>query len=115
MTTDGVLAVDTRAQLDTLLADHDRVLVMVRTAGCTICKTMEPILDGVARTTDATVVEFNPREDLDAVADFDVRSVPTFLLFVDGELVARRPDGFVPTADLVAFVEEPSSRRSGGP
>ena len=55
--------------------------------------------------TDARVVVFNPRQDLDAVAAFDVRSVPTFLLFVDGDLIARRADGFVPTADLVAFVE----------
>ncbi|MBX0288219.1 thioredoxin family protein [Halomicroarcula sp. F28] len=103
MTSDGVRTVDTREQLDTLLADHERVLVMVRTAGCTICKSMSPILDGVARTTDATVVEFNPRTDLDAVADFAVRSVPTFLLFVDGELVDRRADGFVPSEDLTAF------------
>lgn len=98
-----VETVQTRDQLDSLLADHDRVLVMVRTAGCTICKSMAPILDGVAHTTDATVVEFNPREDVDAVAAFAVRSVPTFLLFVDGDLVARRADGFVPTDELAAF------------
>jgi len=103
MTTDSVRTIDTRDQLDTFLTDHDRVLVMVRTAGCAICKSMSPILDGVAHTTDATVVEFNPREDLDAVADFAVRSVPTFLLFVDGELVDRRADGFVPTDELAAF------------
>ena len=99
------VTVSTRAQLDARLADHDRVLVMVRTAGCTICKSMTPILDNVARATDATVVEFNPRNELDAVADLDVRSVPTFLLFVDGDLVARRADGFVPTDELVAFTE----------
>ena len=104
MTTDSVHTVTTHEQLDALLADRERVLVMVRTAGCTICKSMSPILDGVARSTDATVVEFNPREDLDAVADFAVRSVPTFLLFVDGDLVDRRADGFVPTDDLTAFV-----------
>jgi thiol-disulfide isomerase/thioredoxin len=87
------------------LASEARVLVMVRTEGCTICQSMEPILDNVARATDARVVVFNPRGDLDAVAAFDVRSVPTFLLFVDGDLVDRRADGFVPTADLVAFVD----------
>ena len=100
---DPVENVDTREGLDALLAEHERVLVMVRTAGCAVCKSMSPILDGVARSTDATVVEFNPREDLDAVADFAVRSVPTFLLFVDGELVDRRADGFVPTDELAAF------------
>jgi len=103
-----VTDIETRAELDDLLADHDRVLVMIRTAGCAVCKSMSPILDNAARATDATVAEFNPREDLDAVADFDVRSVPTFLLFEDGELVDRRADGFIPTAELVAFTEPAS-------
>ena len=104
-TTDGVQTITTRTELDDLLEAHDRVLVMVRTAGCAICKSMEPILDNVARAADATVVEFNPREDLDAVAEWQVRSVPTFLLFDGGELVDRRADGFVPTEELVSFVE----------
>lgn len=103
---DGVTTVATRAALDDVLAARDRVLVMVRTEGCTICQSMAPVLDNVARATDAAVAVFNPREDLDAVAAFDVRSVPTFLLFEDGELVDRRADGFVPTAELVAFVRQ---------
>jgi thioredoxin-like negative regulator of GroEL len=37
------------------------------------------------------------------VADFAVRSVPTVLLFVDGDLVDRRADGFIPADDLAAF------------
>ncbi|MFC7027327.1 thioredoxin family protein [Halomicroarcula sp. GCM10025710] len=78
---------------------------MVRTAGCAICKSMDPIIDNVARATDVAVVDFNPKADLDAVAEFDVRSVPTFLLFDDGDLIDRMADGFVPTEDLVAFVE----------
>lgn len=97
--------VATRAELDDVLATDERVLVMVRTEGCAICQSMEPILDNVARATDARVVVFNPRGDLAAVEAFDVRSVPTFLLFADGELVDRRADGFVPTAELVAFVD----------
>lgn len=100
-----VSTIETRNDMDDHLADADRTLVMVRTAGCTICKSMAPILDSVARATDIPIIEFNPRDDPDAVAEFDVRSVPTFLLFDDGEVIDRRADGFVPTADLVEFVE----------
>ncbi|MFC7249485.1 thioredoxin family protein [Halomicroarcula sp. GCM10025324] len=99
------VTIESRAELDELLASNPRVLVMVRTAGCAICKSMDPIIDNVARATDVAVVDFNPKADLDAVAEFDVRSVPTFLLFDDGDLIDRMADGFVPTEDLVAFVE----------
>jgi len=103
--TDRPTTIATRGELDDMRTENDRVLVMVRTTGCTICQSMEPILDNVARATDAAVAVFNPRSDLDAVDAFDVRSVPTFLLFVDGELVDRRADGFVPSTELVSFVE----------
>ena len=99
------VTIETRTELDDILAARERVLVMVRTAGCTICKSMDPIIDNVARATDVAVVDFNPKADLDAVAEFNVRSVPTFLLFEDGAVVDRIADGFVPTADLVDFVE----------
>ena len=101
-----VRTVETRDELDDVLATADRVLVMVRTAGCAVCKSMEPILDIAAKATDATVVVFNPKADLDAVDAFDVRSVPTLLLFVDGALVDRRADGFVPAEELIEFVED---------
>lgn len=103
--TNRPVTVESRTELDEILAARERVLVMVRTAGCAICKSMDPIIDNVARATDVAVVDFNPKADLDAVAEFDVRSVPTFLLFEDGALVDRIADGFVPTEDLVAFVE----------
>lgn len=101
----SVRTVETRDELDDVLATADHVLVMVRTSGCTICKSMEPILDIAAKATDATVVVFNPKTDIDAVEAFDVRSVPTFLLFADGDLIHRRADGFVPAEDLIEFVE----------
>ena len=101
----SVRTVETRDELGDVLATADHVLVMVRTTGCTICKSMEPILDIAAKATDATVVVFNPKHDLDAVDAFDVRSVPTFLLFADRDLVHRRSDGFVPAEDLIEFIE----------
>ncbi|MDS0220013.1 thioredoxin family protein [Haloarcula sp. S1AR25-5A] len=105
-TENRVRTVETRAELDDVLATADRVLVMVRTTGCTICKSMEPILDIAAKATDAAVVVFNPKTDLDAVEAFDVRSVPTFLLFSDGQVRDRRADGFVPAEELIEFVED---------
>ncbi|MFC6771740.1 thioredoxin, partial [Halorubrum pallidum] len=40
------------------------------------------------------------------VERFDVRSVPLFVLFVDGVPVARRAEGFIAGDDLTAWVDE---------
>ena len=92
--------------LDDLLDSHDLVLLELYTDGCGICASMEPVLTNVARTTDAVVATVNPRDDPPLVERFDVRSVPKFVVFVDGERVAERSDGFVPGEELVAWVDE---------
>ena len=97
------------AELDRLVTDRDLVLVEFFTEGCGICASMEPVLGNVARATDATVALVNPRDDPPLVERFSIRSVPTFVLFAEGEQVGRISRGFVGTADLVAFVESGGS------
>ncbi len=91
--------------LDDLLAREETVLLELYTAGCGICASMEPVLGVVARQVDATVATANAGDDLALVDRFDVRRVPTLVLFRDGEPVARRDEGFVGADELVAWVE----------
>ena len=93
-------------ELDALVERHDLVLAEFYTKGCAVCQSIEPILTNVARVTDATVVPINPGDDLDLVDRFDIRGVPTLLLFEEGEVVARMASGFQETEAVVAFVEE---------
>ena len=93
-------------ELDALVERHDLVLAEFYTKGCAVCQSIEPILTNVARVTDATVVTINPGDDLDLVDRFDIRGVPTLLLFEEGEEVARMASGFQETEAVVAFVEE---------
>ena len=95
--------VDPGEELRDLIGSHDRVLVEFYTANCGICNSMEPIVGLVARETDAAVVTVNPGFDLDAVEAYGVQSVPTFVLFEEGEEVDRLADGFVETERLVEF------------
>ena len=92
--------------LDDLIAERERVLVEFYTKGCTLCQAMEPVLGNVSRATHVTVAMLNPREDLSLVERFGVRSVPTLLLFEDGEVVARLAEGFRGAEDVLTFVEE---------
>jgi thioredoxin 1 len=94
--------------LDAFVANADVALVEFYTDGCGICASMEPVIGNVARGADAdlAVGTVNPRDDPPLVERFDVRSVPLFVLFVDGEPVARCAEGFIPGDDLTAWVDE---------
>ncbi|MFH5797059.1 thioredoxin family protein [Haladaptatus sp. CMAA 1911] len=102
------LRVEDGDELDRAIDDHDLLLVDCYTNGCGLCQAIEPVVGNVARVTDATVVMVNPGDDLSLVERYDVRSVPTLLLFEEGELVARMADGFQGTEAVVEFVEEGS-------
>jgi thiol-disulfide isomerase/thioredoxin len=90
--------------LHAFVAEHDLVLVDLYTEGCTLCQAIEPVVGNVARATEAAVGMLNPKDDLELVETYDVRSVPTLLLFEDGELVGRLADGFQETEAVVEFV-----------
>lgn len=111
--TDNATAADARpvhlddaADLDAFVADADLALVEFYTDGCSICAGMEPVLGNVARTTAAAVGLVNPRDDPPLVERFEVTSVPLFVLFVDGEPVDRRAEGFVSGDDLADWLAE---------
>lgn len=95
--------------LDAFVTDNDLALVEFYTDGCSMCAAMEPILGAVHRTTTATVGTINPRNDPPLIEEFDVRSVPLIVLFVDGEPVERIAEGFVETERLVDLVESHAS------
>lgn len=94
------------AELDAFCDGADVALVEFYTAGCGICKSMEPVVGNVARELDLATGLVNPRDDPPLVERFDVRSVPLFVLFVDGEPVARRAEGFIAGDDLTAWVAD---------
>ncbi|MFB6221873.1 MAG: thioredoxin family protein [Halolamina sp.] len=105
-TTEKPVRLDGRDDLEALLADHDRVVVDFYTKGCTLCQSIEPVLGNVARAADVTVGMLNPREALGLVEEYDIRSVPTLVLFEDGTEIDRMADGFRGTDAVVEFVEQ---------
>lgn len=101
---DRPVRLDTAAQLDDLVSEARVVLVEFYTEGCGICAGMEPVLGIVSRETEAVVAMVNPRDDPPLVDRFQVRSVPLFVLFVDGEPVDRRANGFVSAEELCSWI-----------
>jgi len=105
-THDRPVPLSSRAELQDLVAEHRRVLVEFHTDGCGKCAAMEPVLSGVARTTDAVVATMNPRDDPDLIAEYDVRSVPKLLLFVDGDLARTREGEVLGVEEVRTFVAD---------
>lgn len=91
------------ADLDAFVSGTDLALVEFYTEGCGICQSMVPVVGNLARELGA-VGTINPRDDPPLLERFDVRGVPLFVLFVDGQRRARLADGFVGGDDLTAWI-----------
>jgi len=96
------------AAVDAFVAANRLALVELYTSGCGICASMEPVLGIVAKASDAAVGLVNAGDDLDLAARFSVRSVPTLLLFEDGELIERWESGFVGADVLIEAIADRS-------
>jgi len=65
------------------------VLVDFYADWCGPCKQLEPIVERLAATTDATVAKVDIDANQGLAAQYGVRSVPTLVLFADGEAAER--------------------------
>ncbi|MBI3926073.1 MAG: thioredoxin [Armatimonadetes bacterium] len=85
------------------------VLVDFSADWCSPCKRMEPILKKVAGTYEGRVkvVKVNADDDQPIAAKYQVKGLPTLIMFSNGEPVARK-SGFQPEDQLTRFVEEHS-------
>jgi thioredoxin 1 len=73
---------------------------------CGPCKMIAPILEEVARTHDGKIriAKLNVDDNSATAAKFNIRSIPTLLLFKKGALIAQKV-GAVSQSHLLAFLE----------
>lgn len=87
------------------------VLVYLYSESCHGCKVVGPLTEHLPDAKpELLVLKCNAEDVPQLTADFAVRTVPTLLLFRDGELVGRRSgtNTQFPWRDLIAFLDEHS-------
>jgi len=83
------------------------VLVDFYADWCGPCKMLAPVIEKVAQQFDGRIriVKLNTDDSPRAAQEYQVRGIPTLLLFHGGQPVDRKV-GFINEADLVRFLEK---------
>ena len=81
-----------------------KVLVDCYAVWCGPCQMLSPIVDEVAEETDfCTFYKLNVDEAEEIASEYGIMSIPTLLLFENGEL-KNKAVGFMSKTDLKSFV-----------
>ena len=81
------------------------VLVDFWAEWCAPCKALTPILEEISQENEKVqVAKVNLDENQDLAMKYSIRSIPTLLLFKDGQLLDTKV-GFAPKTDLVEWLD----------
>jgi thioredoxin 1 len=76
-------------EFSAVVTDHDVVLVDFHAEWCGPCQMLAPVVKAVAADSSAAVAKVDIDRNRQIAMQYGVRSVPTLLLFADGEQVER--------------------------
>ena len=85
---------------------NEIVLVDFFANWCGPCKMLSPVIEQVSNEmTDITFVKVDVDESSDLASMFGIMSIPTLLIFKNGELKGKNM-GFMSKSDLIEFINE---------
>ena len=84
-TPDEPVEISGMEELEQVLSENRVVLVDCYADWCGPCKMMEPVVEELAAERDALVAKVDVDANQTIAAELGARSIPTFVLFVEGE------------------------------
>lgn len=91
--------------LNEMLVKEGITLVDFSAVWCGPCQMLEPVLDEVAKTTDYKVIKVDVDQAGDLAVEYEIRSVPTIIVFKNGKL-AERLTGFMTKDEIMKKVNK---------
>ena len=97
--------IESGSHLEDVTDSHDVVLADFYADWCGPCKMLEPIVEDIARETDAAVAKVDIDAHQRLAQQYRVEGVPTMVLFADGD-PAERIVGVRDKAELISLVRQ---------
>lgn len=96
----------TQSNIDDTIKNHDIVVIDFWAPWCGPCQNFKPIFEEASqRHTDATFVSCNTEEQSELAAMFQIRSIPTLVVFREGIGIFGQP-GMLPAEALDELMDK---------
>ena len=91
--------------LNEMMEKYSITLVDFSAIWCGPCQMLKPVLEEVAKTTDYKVIKVDVDQSGDLAVEYEIRSVPTVIVFKNGTLEDRLT-GFMTKDEIIQKVNK---------